>query len=475
MNAVRTRFAPSPTGEIHLGNVRTALYAALLAQASGGVFVLRIEDTDTSRSQRAHETALMADLRWLGLHWGEGPDQGGPHAPYRQSERGQHYAEFYARLEAEGLAYPCFCTDEELAHHRTLQRLAGKPPRYPGTCAHLSQAQIATRRAALTSQETSRPVAAALRLRVPSGLNLDFTDLVRGPQSFLSDDIGDFVIRRSDGSAAFLFANAVDDSLMAVTHVLRGADHLSNTPRQLLVLKALGLPTPSYGHLSLILGNDGTPLSKREGARSLRALREIGYLPEAVLNHLARLGHPYGDAGLLDVMGLAAGFALTHLGCAPARHDEAALRFWQKEALAVADWTRLWNWLPEEVHTLVPPTEQESFVATVRPNLLFPADGVQWARVIYSDSLECSAEARAVMIAAGASFYGAALEILPSAGRDFKSFTNELKKATGVRGPDLFHPLRAALTGVLAGPELARLWGLLSHDRIRRRLLAGAR
>ncbi len=465
MTSVRTRFAPSPTGELHLGNVRTALYAAILARAEQGVFLLRIEDTDTTRSLAVHEASLMADLSWLGIPWGEGPDRGGPYGPYRQSERAQHYAKFYARLEAEGHAYPCFCTEATLERHRTLQRLAGRPPRYPGTCAHLSRAETNARQGTTV----------ALRLRVSPGLNLQFTDLVRGPQSFSSDDIGDFVIRRSDGSPAFMFANAIDDSLMEVTHVLRGADHLSNTPRQLLILTLLGLPVPQYGHLSLILGADGAPLSKREGARSVRELREAGYLPEAVLNHLVRLGHPYGDAGLLNLDGMAAGFALSELGSAPARHDETALRHWQREALAVTNWTTLWDWLPTEVHALVPCHDREAFVAAVRPNLLLPADGAHWARAIYSDELDLTVEARAVSTAAGGAFFRAALEVFASHGGEFKSFINELKKMTGMRGPELFHPIRAALTGALAGPELARLWNLIPPDSIRQRLLAGTR
>ncbi len=463
MNIVRTRFAPSPTGALHLGNVRTALYAALLARAAGGFFLLRIEDTDTVRSRSDHETALMTDLRWLGLHWAEGPDLGGPHAPYRQSERAHHYAAFYDQLASEGRAYPCFCTEGELARERALQRAAGKPPRYSGVCAHLSRAEVEAR-------NTTHP-AASLRLRVPPESTLQWTDLVRGPQSFSGDDLGDFVIRRSDGTPAFLFANAIDDALMGVTHVLRGADHLSNTPRQCLILRALGLPVPHYGHLSLIIGADGAPLSKRAGALSLRELRAIGYLPEAVLNHLARLGHAYGEAGLLDLDGLASGFDPNHLGVAPARHDEATLRYWQKEALVHAEWTRLWDWLPTEVHSWVPDPERESFVATVRPNLLLPEEGTQWARVIYKeDALVFTKEARDAITAAGAAFYGAALEILAKHPEDFRAFSNEVKKATGMRGGALFHPLRAALTGTLAGPELAGLWRLLPQDRIRQRL-----
>src|SRR5579863_2334513 len=307
-----TRFAPSPTGELHLGNARTALFNFLLARAQGGRFVLRIEDTDLERPQERHVAGLCAELEWLGLHWNEGP--------YRQSERGALYARYFGQLEQAGRVYPCFCTPLELDVARRSQLAAGRPPRYAGTCRELTAAQIERRRA--------EGRGASLRFRVPAGERLEFDDLVHGRQSFLSDDIGDFIVRREDGSPAFFFSNALDDALMQVTHVLRGEDHLSNTPRQRLLLEALALPVPQYGHVSLLIGADGAPLSKRHGATSVRALREAGYAADAVCNHLFRLGHSSSNNATLNLEQMAQHFELKHLQRAPAHFDDAHLNHW---------------------------------------------------------------------------------------------------------------------------------------------------
>jgi nondiscriminating glutamyl-tRNA synthetase len=324
----KTRFAPSPTGYLHLGNVRTALFNALLARREQGSFLLRIEDTDRERSRPEYVAALLEDLRWLGLDWQEGPEIGGPHPPYAQSERAAIYAGYYQRLEERGLVYPCFCSPAELALSRKTQLAAGRPPRYAGTCARLSEAERQARR--------RRGLQPTLRFRTPPGQLVQFIDLARGPQQFASDDIGDFIIRRADGGPQFFFANAVDDALMGITHLLRGEDHLSNTPRQLLLLEALDLPAPHYGHLALIVGADGGPLSKREGHFSVRELRATGYLPEALLNDLARIGHSYAHDHWMSLAELAEAFTLERLGRAPARYDEAQLLHWQSEAVQCA-------------------------------------------------------------------------------------------------------------------------------------------
>ena len=275
---VVTRFAPSPTGSLHLGNARTAFFSHLWARKSGGRFILRIEDTDLERSRPRFREELMAEMRWLGLDWDEGPDIGGPSAPYSQAERGNFYQALFAQLEANGRAYPCYCTAEELELSRKLQRMSGKPPRYAGTCRYLTAAQRAER--------VARGLRAALRFLVPSDQVIEFIDTVHGPQRYASNDIGDFIIRRDDGTSAFFFCNAVDDSVMGVTQVLRGDDHLTNTPRQLLLLDALALRRPGYGHVGLLVGADGAPLSKRHGSTSVQEFRERGFLPAAILNHL---------------------------------------------------------------------------------------------------------------------------------------------------------------------------------------------
>src|SRR5260370_9667528 len=230
---VIARFAPSPTGSLHLGNARTAFFCYLWARKSGGRFILRIEDTDVERSRLRFREELMAELRWLGLDWDEGPDIGGPSAPYSQAERGEFYRTLFAQLETNGQAYPCYCTAEELELSRKLQRMSGKPPRYAGTCRHLTAAQRVDREA--------RGLGAALRLAVPGDQVIEFTDTVHGAQRYASSDIGDFIIRRDDGTSAFFFSNAVDDSVMGVTQGLRGDDHLTNSPRRRLLLDSLAM------------------------------------------------------------------------------------------------------------------------------------------------------------------------------------------------------------------------------------------
>ncbi|MDG4597202.1 MAG: glutamate--tRNA ligase [Candidatus Contendobacter sp.] len=459
---VKTRFAPSPTGYLHLGNVRTALFNTLLARRWKGRFVLRVEDTDLERSRPEYVAALLEDLRWLRLDWEEGPEVGGPHAPYAQSERAAIYAEYYERLEASGQVYPCFCTPAELALSRKAQQAAGRPPRYAGPCARLSAAEQQARR--------ERGLPPTLRFRVPAGRMVEFTDRVRGSQRFASDDIGDFVIRRADGSPQFFFANAVDDALMGITHVLRGEDHLANTPRQLLLLEALELPAPEYGHLALIVGTDGGPLSKREGDLSLRELRATGYLPEALLNYLARLGHAYDRDEWLEPVELAAGFALEHLGRAPARYDEAQLLHWQSEAVRRADPERLWDWMGPAVHERVPPDDRDRFIIAVRPNLRFPTDAVFWAERLFGAEWTPSADGRAAASAAGSGFFTHALAAYAEHGAAYQPLVEDLKRRTGLKGKNLFMPLRAALTGETHGPELAWVIDLMAPEQVRHRL-----
>ena len=461
---IKTRFAPSPTGYLHLGNVRTALFNALLSRHWGGRFLLRIEDTDQERSRSEYVAALLEDLRWLGLDWQEGPEVGGPQAPYAQSERAAIYAQYYQRLEAADQAYPCFCTPVELALSRKAQLAAGRPPRYTGTCARLGEAERHARR--------ERGLRPTLRFRVPVTQTVEFTDRVRGPQRFASADIGDFVIRRADDTPQFFFANAVDDALMGVTHVLRGEDHLTNTPRQLLLLQALGLPAPEYGHLALIVGSDGGPLSKREGDLSLRELRAAGYLPEALLNYLARLGHSYERDSWMEPAELAAGFAPERLGRAPAHYDAAQLLHWQSEAVRHTSPERLWDWMKPAIHDWVAPACQEEFIATVRPNVRFPADAGFWAERLFGAELTAGPESQAVVFQAGPEFFAHALAAYAEQGAAYQPLVEDLRRRTGFKGKALFMPLRAALTGETHGPELARILALLPPERVRQRLQA---
>lgn len=461
---IRTRFAPSPTGFLHLGNVRTALFNALLARHEQGRFLLRIEDTDLERSRPEYVTALLEDLRWLGLDWQEGPEIDGPYAPYAQSARGALYATFYAQLERTEQVYPCFCTPAELALSRKVQLAAGRPPRYAGTCARLSEAERQAR--------LERGLQPTLRFRIPTGRQIEFVDLVRGPQHFASDDIGDFVIRRADGTPQFFFANAVDDALMVVSHVLRGEDHLANTPRQLLLLEALGLSAPRYGHLALIVGSDGGPLSKRFGDLSVRQLRAAGYSPEALLNYLARLGHSYERDIWLEPDELAAGFAPEHLGRAPARYDESQLLHWQTEAVQRASVPQLLAWAGEGLQEWVPADRLADFMTAVQPNSRFPADVLFWAERLFTAELERSADSQAEITTAGPAFFAQALAAYEQQGAVYQPLVDDLRQRTGRKGKNLFMPLRAALTGETHGPELARILALLPAELIRQRLRA---
>ncbi len=476
---MKTRFAPSPTGLLHLGNVRTALFNYLLAQHYQGTFLLRLEDTDATRGEEHFEQALQSDLQWLGLGWDEGPDRDGGNGPYWQSERGDIYRRYFDRLRELGLAYPCFCSEHELKLSRKAQLAASQAPRYSGRCHGLGQAEVTERFTA------GNP--ATLRFHVDDTAVIEFTDKVRGSQRFLGSDIGDFIIRRSDGTSAFFFSNAVDDALMGVSLVVRGEDHLTNTPRQMMILQALGLPVPEYAHIALVVGHDGAPLSKRHGSKMIEELRDTGYLSIAIINYLARLGHSYDENGFMTLDQLAAKFDSGRLHKAPARFDEIQLRYWQKEAILQLSDETLWAWLQQhqfeesrQLTDLVPAEAELAFVQTIRDNITLPADALQWAGSLYASSGQFESHAGEVLRTAGASFFTAALVYQEETGDDFRAFAQALRAATGKKGKELYLPMRAALTAEIAdslpaapwqqGPELVRVWQLLGHERIRRRL-----
>jgi glutamyl-tRNA synthetase len=278
---VRVRFAPSPTGHLHIGSARTALFNYLFARHAKGSFILRIEDTDRERSADMFEKSILDDLSWLGLDWDEGPQADGEYGPYYQSQRQTVYQEAAKRLLSEGKAYYCYCSPEALEEQRRRASAAGKMPKYEGTCFGLAAQDQERLRA-----EGKKPT---VRFHVPPG-TIELNDLLHGRVSFASDVIGDFIILRSDGTASFNFAVVVDDALMKITHVIRGEDHLPNTPRHVLLCQALGYSLPVYVHHPLVMGKDGGKLSKRHGATSISEYRKTGYLPEAIANYLALLG-----------------------------------------------------------------------------------------------------------------------------------------------------------------------------------------
>lgn len=460
---IKTRFCPSPTGLIHLGNCRTALFNQLYANSKQGVFLLRIEDTDISRSTLEHAHHLMADLRWLNIDWQEGADAvpEGPNGPYWQSQRAVVYKTYYEQLIASKRAYPCFCSDEELALRRKLQLSAGKPPRYAGTCRELSSAEV--------QEKLTTGAKPALRFHMPDDEVIQFDDLVKGLQRYSGADIGDFIIRRADGGASFMFCNAIDDSLMGVTHALRGEDHLTNTPRQIAILKALNLRAPIYGHLSLILGQDGAPLSKRNGSRSVYDLRAEGYLPIAVLNYLARLGHYYESNDLMSSEQLAKNFAPSHLSHSAARFDEQQLLHWQKEAMKQINSIDLWTLMPSAVHELVNEAKREAFINLVKPNIVFPAQALHWATILFAEKLAYDDDAKEVLLNTPESVFRAAITALNTQGHEFVALAEYVKATAQVKGKALFQPLRVALTGDLHGPEMAVIAEFLGAEKMRQR------
>ncbi len=455
---IRTRFSPSPTGMIHIGNARAALFSALYAVHMQGHFLLRIEDTDAERSEQKYVDILQDDLQWLGVNWQEGPGVGGPHGPYFQSQRHEIYAQYYAQLEQQGHAYACFCSEQELALHRKLLLSRGQAPRYPGTCRKLSQEEV--------TERIAKGLKPALRFRVPQKELIEFTDLVKGPQKFDSFDIGDFIIRRNDGSSSFMFCNAIDDSLMEVTHVLRGEDHLTNTPRQLMILTALNMRTPQYGHLSLVTGDDGSPLSKRHGSCSLHDLREQGFLPQAVLNYMARLSHASDEQQLMSFVDLAKNFHLDKLSRAPARFDNNQLMHWQKEAVMALDNNTAWAWLGSDFKNRIPEVAQDLFIEMIRHNEHFPQEAKNWEEILFGAQLNFTAEQLIILKNAGAEYFVAAEKAAQQYQTDIKSILNELKTQLAISGKNLFMPMRIVLTGKEHGPELINIANLLGVEKM---------
>lgn len=448
---MKTRFAPSPTGWMHFGNFRTALFNFLFAQKQNYGFILRVEDTDLARSTVEFKQDILDDLQWLGIHWNEGP--------YLQSERAAIYQEFYDKLEGQNLAYPCFCSEESLSVTRKIQMAAGQPPRYPGTCRSLTKAQIA--------EKLSLGEKAVLRFRVPRDQTIEFIDLIKGPQRFSSNDIGDFIIRRNDGGASFMFCNAIDDSLMQVTHALRGDDHLANTPRQLMILAALNMPAPSYGHFAMINGSDGTPLSKRNGSQAVRDLRAQGYLPLAILNYIARLGHYYASNEFLSEAQLSEQFDLKHISTSPARHDIAHLRHWQKEALMRCTIEQILELISPYLNNTIAFDKLNEFAELVKENILMPADVKLWVDAVSAQQLTFSDAELQILRKAGKNFFAIALDIVQQKPQiTFKELADDVKARTEVKGRDLFMPLRIALTGQTHGPELAKLMAFMPSELI---------
>ena len=453
---MRVRFAPSPTGHLHVGNARTALFNWLLARGQDGTFILRIEDTDLERSTRESEQAILDDLRWMGLQWDEGVEVGGPYGAYRQTERMQTYADHTERLLAESKGYYCFCSAETLDAHRKAQLAAGLPPKYAGTCRNIPPDEAQRRRDAGEN--------AVVRLRVPENRNVTFNDIVRGEVTFHTDVIGDPVLVRSDGIPAYNFAVVIDDALMKVTHVIRGEDHISNTPRQILLYEAYGYEPPSFAHLSLVMGPDHAPLSKRHGATSVREFREKGYLPEALVNYLALIGwSPGHNEELLPADELARRFRLENVAHSAGVFDEDKLAWANRHYLKLC--------APDRLATLAEPylrqreqivgelsDEARAWLKWILPNLAASVDRLpqlpdRLEAVFAPTRIPLEPENRNIELAS------ALEQELTAVGRlldkeTFRAVAARVKDKTGLKGKNLFHPIRVLLTGSNDGPEL---------------------
>lgn len=450
---MRVRFAPSPTGHLHVGNARTALFNWLLARGQQGTFILRIEDTDLERSTRESEQAILNDLRWMGLQWDEGVEVGGDYGPYRQTERMQSYVDHTNRLLAEGKGYYCFCSAETLEAHRKAQLAAGLPPKYAGTCRGMAPAVAEQRK------KSGEP--ATVRLRVPENRNVTFNDVVRGEVTFHTDVIGDPVLVRSDGIPAYNFAVVIDDALMKVTHVIRGEDHISNTPRQILLYEAYGYQPPTFAHLSLVMGPDHAPLSKRHGATSVQEFRQKGYLPEALVNYLALIGwSPGQNEELLPADELARRFRLENVAHSAGVFDEDKLAWANRHYLKIC--------APDRLATLAEPFLRErgqvtgelsaaarEWLVAVLPGMAASVDRLPQL----ADRLDTVFRFAPPSEAIDPALASALAEELAAGPRlldkdSFRAAANRVKDRTGLKGKSLFHPIRVILTGAHEGPEL---------------------
>jgi glutamyl-tRNA synthetase/nondiscriminating glutamyl-tRNA synthetase len=471
---VRVRFAPSPTGHLHVGNARTALFNWLFARQAGGVMVLRIEDTDVERSEARFETQLLEDLKWMGIDWDEGPDVGGEYAPYRQSDRIAIYREHAERLVSEGKAYYCFCSQDELERDRDEKLKAQLPPIYSGKCRAMDPAEAQQRRANGES--------AAIRLRIPEH-PIRFHDIVHGAVEFSNEVVSDPIILRSSGIPVYNYVVVVDDALMKITHVIRGDDHLSNTPKQVALYEALGWPVPEFAHLSTILGADRERLSKRHGATSIANFRDMGVLPEALINYLALLGWAPsgGTREIFSPDELKKEFSLERVTPSPAvfdmeklywlnRHyikqspperiEKLAEPFFARAGLLLEnpnDNTRAWF---AKVVALLAPSVDKLEQLPERAALIFHYDPV--AAVSSPDNAEIMGAPKTADVLA-AFVQQAQADSSPMTPERFKAIMNEVKAKSGAKGKDLFHPVRVALTGSHSGPEFDKLIPILEE------------
>ena len=468
---VRVRFAPSPTGLLHIGNARTALYNKLFALQHKGTFILRIEDTDVERHDPAAEAAIMEDLHWLGLAWDEGPAVEGKHGPYRQSERTELYQEHAQQLLKAEQAYQCYCTPEELAQMREQLLAKGERPRYLGRCRGFSPQQ-----AREMEGEGRRP---SLRFLVPDGVTV-VHDAIHGKKVFANNLLEDFVIMRSDGRPAYNFAAVVDDALMAITHVIRGEDHLPNTPRQILLYEALGFTPPRFAHHPFLVAPEGERLSKRHGAISVRAYRDKGFLPQAVINYLALLGGGISSGEeIIAWEQMIERFSLEGIARSPAAFDVGKLRWLNRNHVRAMGGREILQHARPFLQDLPLEGVKEEWLVrvmdAVKENVETLAEIKGYLPIFLPGEFSLDAEARSALAEDGAlEAIKAMEEVVKGLGEvdeeAFPQVVAELKKRTELKGKRLFAPIRAALTGRVEGPELKEILPLLGKRVILERL-----
>lgn len=476
MTKVRVRYAPSPTGHLHIGNARTALFNYLYARHNDGEFIIRIEDTDQKRNIADGEKSQLENLKWLGVDWDESPANPGVYGPYRQSERKEIYQPLIDQLLASNRAYKCYCTEEELEEEREAQRARGEIPRYSGKCAHLSvEEQKAKEAAGIT------PV---IRFRVPRNTEYRFNDMVKGEIVFESDNVGgDFVIQKRDGMPTYNFAVAVDDHEMKITHVLRGDDHIANTPKQMMIYEAFGWKTPQFGHMTLIINSEtGKKLSKRDESilQFIEQYRELGYLPEAMFNFIALLGwSPVGEEELFAPSEIVKMFDPDRLSKSPAAFDGKKLEWINNHYMKQLDLDVLTEmclpYLVKEGLMEENPTKERldwfrKVVSLYQPQMSYAAEIVEVSRLFFNEHPVLDEAAKEVLTG----------ETVPTVLQAFKeqleamdvvdaltvkAAIKTVQKETGIKGKNLFMPIRVAVSGQTHGPELADTVELLGKEK----------
>ena len=477
---LKVRFAPSPTGPFHIGGARSALFNWLVARHADGTFLVRIEDTDLKRSTKESEENIKDSLKWLGMNWDEGIDVGGPHGPYRQTERLDLYKKEVQRLLDEGKAYYCYCSAEELEKSRKAQLDAGKTPIYDEHCRHLTEEEKARYEA-----EGRKPV---VRLKVRKDGVFAFDDMVRGHVEFQAAGVGDFIIMKSDGIPVYNFAVVIDDAFMEVTHVIRAEEHLSNTPRQLAIYEALGYEPPKFGHISLILGEDHKKMSKRHGATSVTEYRNMGYLPEAVVNYLALLGWtPKGEQEIFTEEELIKQFSMKRVSSNDAVFDINKLNWINFQYMKKLDADQLYDlivpFLAKAGYVDATVSEEKKdwlkkVIWFMKDHIYFAGQAADELRFFFEDMPKITDEDILAVMKEETSgkllkaFIEdlKALETFDQA--EIKKCFNACMKAQGIKGKAAYEPTRIALTGATQGPGMFEMMELFGREKTMDRLLA---